>query len=132
MLMKSKSAIFKSRLYVEAIEGALVPWYHYIPVSIRFTELYSLLGYFFGMRSVVHAALFAGEPVSRRNLATAMSGVAHEAQLKAVADQGAEWANKCARREDQMLYAHLLVLEWARLTADDRATQAFEMGPEDL
>ena len=124
--MQSRSAVFKSRLYIEANEGTLVPWYHYVPVSIRLTEVYSLLTYFFGARSVVHAVVDA--VVSPRTLALAMKGVAHEAELKDIADRGAEWARTCGRREDQLSYAHLLVIEWARLLADDRATQGFSMG----
>ena len=117
-LMRSRSAIFKSRLFVESNEGTLVPWYHYIPVSIRLVEVPSLLTYFFGARSV------AGS----RDLA--MTGVPHDAQLKLIAERGTKWAEKCARGEDQLSYAHLLVLEWARLLSDDRETEGFVLAPE--
>ncbi|ORY68078.1 hypothetical protein BCR35DRAFT_269931, partial [Leucosporidium creatinivorum] len=94
-LMQSKGAVFKAHSFKEAVEHSLIPWYHYIPVSVRLTELPSLLGFFFG-------------------------AVDHLEELRAVAEQGQEWARKCARKEDHMLYAYLLVLEWGRILQEDR------------
>lgn len=127
-LMRSHSAVFKARLYKEAIDGVLVPWYHYVPVSVRLTEVYSLLGYFFGARRAVHTALDEGLPLSESTVAKAMRGVAHEADLKRIAERGREWGKKCARKADAMSYAHLLALEWARLLDDERDNLNFVLG----
>ncbi|KAM0746607.1 hypothetical protein T439DRAFT_329713 [Meredithblackwellia eburnea MCA 4105] len=125
-LMRSQSATFKSRLYIEANEGLLIPWYHYVPISVRLQEVYSVLGYFFGVRQVVNAILDLGKPkLSERTIANAMRGVAHEVELKKIAERGADWARDCARKEDQLSYVYLLVLEWARLLSDDREKASF-------
>lgn len=129
-LLRSRSAVFKSRLYLEALDDGLVPWYHYVPVSVRLDELYSLLGYFFSARSVVAAVVETGEKVGRRELEKARKGVEHEEELRRIAEQGREWGTKCARREDAMSYAYLLALEWARLQSDEREGLRMEEGEE--
>lgn len=121
-LMRSHSAVIKSRLFIQALDDTLVPWYHYVPLSVRFSELYHLLSYFFGLASVPALATAQGlSPApSPDALAAIRRGVAHEADLFAIAERGREWANRCARRDDALVYVYLLVLEWARLCADDR------------
>ncbi|KAI5479952.1 capsular associated protein, glycosyltransferase family 90 protein [Pseudohyphozyma bogoriensis] len=110
-LMGSKSAVFKSRLFIEAMEDSLVPWYHYVPVSVRFTEIYDLLGYFFGGARSVSKVGELGIKMGEGELRKATEGVSHEEQLKRIAERGAEWSKKCARREDMMSYVHLLTLD---------------------
>lgn len=129
-LLRSRSAVFKARLYLEALDDGLIPWYHYVPVSVRLSEMYSLLGYFFSARSVVAAVVEAGEKVGKKELERAVKGVAHEEELREIAEQGREWGMKCTRREDAMSYAHLLALEWARLQSDGREGFRMEEGEE--
>ncbi|KPV71643.1 glycosyltransferase family 90 protein [Rhodotorula graminis WP1] len=101
-LMRSRSAVVKSRLFTEALDDTLIPWYHYVPLSVRYTELYHVLAYFFGL-AAVPAALYK------------------------VAERGRTWATECARRDDALVYVYLLVLEWARLCADDRESDAWNL-----
>lgn len=110
-LMQSRGAVFKAQLFKEAVGHGLVPWFHYVPVSVRLQELPSLLGFFFGVGGVEREG--KGEDKASR-------AVGHLDELKTIAEQGQEWAKKCARREDHMLYAYLLALEWGRLLSDDR------------
>lgn len=133
-LMKSKSAIFKSKLYMETFDASLIPWYHYIPVSIRFTEIYNLLGYFFSARNIVKEIVSTGKipkSFSTTMLQAAVRGVPHEAELKRIAEQGTNWANECARKEDMASYMHLLALEWSRISSDDRESNGFLLAKEE-
>lgn len=129
-LLRSRSAVFKSKLYLETFDSSLVPWFHYIPVSVRLTEVYNLLGYFFSARNVVREIISSGRLPSSltvEQLKAAIEGVPHEAELKRVAEQGTQWAKECGRREDMASYVHLLALEWSRLCSDERDQAVFVM-----
>lgn len=121
--MQSKGAVFKAHSFKEAVEHSLIPWYHYVPVSVRLAELPSLLGFFFGVKDAVARAVGVeseGAVVGKKARKSAEAAVDHLEELRAVAEQGQEWARSCARREDHMLYAYLLVLEWGRILREDR------------
>lgn len=115
-LLASRSAVLKARMFVEVFDEGLIPWFHYVPLSYRMGELYSILGYFFGVRGVDGAAK-AGIKGARK----------HDDELKTIGKNGAEWAWKCARREDAISYSYLLALEWGRLTSDKRREMNFLM-----
>ncbi|GAA5977769.1 hypothetical protein JCM10908_005088 [Rhodotorula pacifica] len=127
-IMESRSAVVKSRLYIEALDDALIPWYHYVPLSLRLTELYHLLAYFFGLAPVPRLAEEQGFPApSRRDLDAIRHGRAHEEDLFRIAVHGREWAQQCARQDDALIYVYLLALEWARLCADDRESDKWSL-----
>lgn len=127
-IMESRSAVIKSRLYIEALDDALIPWYHYVPLSLRLTELYHLLAYFFGLTPVPRLAEEQGFPApSMRDLDSIRHGRAHEEDLFRIAVHGREWAQRCARQDDALIYVYLLALEWARLCADDRETERWSL-----
>lgn len=118
------SAVVKSTLYIEALtQSSLIPWYHYVPLSIRYTELYPLLGYFFSSRSVDEtitkddrrAALGLKDALKRSR-----RSVDHDDELKAIAEQGAEWARTCSSEESAVVYLYLLLLEWGRVSSPGR------------
>ncbi|GAA5864865.1 hypothetical protein JCM3774_004254 [Rhodotorula dairenensis] len=127
-IMESRSAVIKSRLYIEALDDALIPWYHYVPLSLRLTELYHLLAYFFGLAPVPRLAKEQGFPApSHTDLDSIRHGRAHEEDLFRIAMRGREWAQRCARQDDALIYVYLLALEWARLCADDRDTDKWSL-----
>lgn len=129
-LMRSKSAVFKSKLFIETFDESLIPWFHYVPVSIRLTEIYNLLGYFFSVRNVIREIISSGgTKLSLTQLKGAIDGVPHEEELKRIAEQGTDWAKDCARKEDMTSYMHLLTLEWSRLIGDRE--EVFIMGEYD-
>ncbi|KAK4046172.1 hypothetical protein OIV83_006281 [Microbotryomycetes sp. JL201] len=115
-LMRSRTAVFKAGLFREAMSHSLVPWYHYVPVSVRLTELPSLLGYFFGVDSVQSFIRASGKGQITSKLGRARP---HDDQLKLIGERGRRWASECGRREDMMLYTYLLALEWARILHRD-------------
>ena len=44
----------------------------------------------------------------------------HEREGARIAENGREWANRVLRKEDMEIYFFRLLLEWGRLTDDDR------------
>lgn len=125
--MQSRSTVWKAHSFREAVEHSLIPWFHYVPVSIRGEELYSLVGFFFGAEEggEEENGVEKGGRWSRDKRKRRRRVKGHDEELKKIGEQGREWAGKCARREDQMLYLYLLVLEWARLVRDDRTELGF-------
>lgn len=124
--MRSKSAVFKSRMYIEAMtEETLIPWFHYVPVSVRYTEVSSLLGYFFGVKGVLERVASLGEGLGWREMRKAEQAVAHDEELRMIAERGSQWARNCGKKEDMESYAWLLALEWARLSSDERLEMNF-------
>lgn len=125
-LMRSRSSVWKSRLYREAVEEGLVAWYHYVPVSVRFTEVHELLGYFFGVKGVKRRLVAEGEgELGDDGMGEASEG--HDEQLRTIAERGSRWARRCGKKEDHESYAWLLALEWARILSDERDEMVFEM-----
>ncbi|GAA5825479.1 hypothetical protein JCM11251_007003 [Rhodosporidiobolus azoricus] len=120
-LMQSRSAVVRSNLFYSTLDDTLEPWYHYLPLSLRLSELYNLVVYFFGASSSLpHISSQGFPPPSASTLQAVRTSEAHEEELWKVAERGREWAQKCARpREDSLVYAYLLTLEWARICAED-------------
>jgi hypothetical protein len=98
-LLASKSAPLKQTLFREWHDERLVPWMHYIPVSLSMEELPELV--------------FLPSTDSGRQRA------------KEIAEQGREWYIKAFREIDLGIYVYRLLLELARL--QDPAREA-ELG----
>ena len=108
-LMQSNSAVLRSRLFAAWTDDTTVPWFHYVPLSVRMDEAWPLL-----------------EHVLAPAQADALEGIAREGQ---------RWARTRARKDDMVLYAYRLVLEWARMTHDGRDRGAMDFvgsGPVEL
>ncbi|ORY83578.1 hypothetical protein BCR35DRAFT_290594 [Leucosporidium creatinivorum] len=124
--MASSSAVILSRFRQTALEHTLRPWFHYVPLSLRLSEFYSLLAYFYSPRATFpliadsKRRFEGGGRQVVRELGRASRAVVHEEELKVVGSRGAQWASKCARREDGLVYLALVVLEWSRLMHDGR------------
>jgi hypothetical protein len=94
-LLASRSTPLKMTIFREWHDDRLVPWYHYIPVSLGMEELPEL---------VMH-------------LTTTESG---QRRAKEIADQGREWYLKAFRDVDKTIYLYRLFLELARLEDPER------------
>jgi hypothetical protein len=101
--MQSKSLVFKSALFREWFEGRLTPWYHFVPIDLRLHDLWSIMAYFGGWQ----------EDGGR-------TWVGKEKEAETIAMQGRDWTNKVLRKEDMEIYMFRLLLEWGRLTDDNR------------
>lgn len=94
-LLRSKSAVIKQTLYKEWHDDWLIPWVHYIPLSMDLNDFPEMVRY------------LTQEP---------------EGQTlgKKVADEGRKWANTVLRKEDMKLVFWRLMLEYARVLDDNR------------
>ncbi|KAK4443229.1 glycosyltransferase [Podospora aff. communis PSN243] len=93
--LASKSAVLKQTLFREWHDDRLVPWVHYIPVSMGMEELPELVLW----------------------LTSTELG---QARAKEIADNGREWFEQALRPVDRAIYLYRLLLELARLQDPQR------------
>lgn len=62
----------KTTAFHEAFSDWLIPWYHYIPVNYDYSDMFSVLLYFFGLDQSDQQA--------------------HDEELKVIADRSRDWA----------------------------------------
>ncbi|KAK0387640.1 hypothetical protein NLU13_3885 [Sarocladium strictum] len=89
-LLASRSTPLKLTVFREWHDDRLVPWYHYIPVSLGMEELPELVMY-----------LTSTESGKRR--------------AREIAENGRDWYSKAFREVDMTIYLYRLLLELARL-----------------
>ncbi|KAI1258922.1 glycosyltransferase family 90 protein [Xylariaceae sp. FL1019] len=89
-LLGSNSVPFKQTIFREWHDDRLVPWVHYIPVSLGLQEVPEMVHY----------------------LAETESG---QLRAREIAEQGKEWYMAAFREVDLAIYMHRLLLELARL-----------------
>ena len=116
--LQSRSLPFRMGLFRTWYDSRLTAWAHFVPVDIRLHGLFSTLAYFTGTNGVKGAKTLKGR-------------VGMEKRLKAgqaIADRGRDWAEKVLRKEDMEIYLFRLLLEWGRITDDERDNLGFVMG----
>lgn len=96
-LLKSKSAVIKQTIFKEWHDGHLVPWVHYIPLSMDAEELPEMMRFLTQDRR--------GRQLGKR-----------------IARESRSWANITLRKIDLQLAFLRLLLEYGRLMSDDRDT----------
>lgn len=89
-ILASRSTPLKQTILREWHDDRLVPWVHYVPVSLGLKELPELVTY-----------LTSSKP--------------GQARAKLIADQGREWFGRAFREVDFTIYLYRLLLELARL-----------------
>jgi len=94
-LLASNSVPLKQTILREWHDERLVPWVHYVPVSLGMEELPELVMY----------------------LTSTTKG---QQRAREIAEQGKEWFGKAMRVEDQSVYVYRLLLELARLQDPER------------
>lgn len=113
--LQSHSLPFKAALFREWWDDRLTPWLHFVPLDLRGQGFWATLVYFMGLDGMIGG----------KNVMVP----AHDKQGEFIAEQGREWANKVLRKEDMEIYMFRLLLEWGRLTDDNRDELGF--GVED-
>jgi hypothetical protein len=88
-LLRSTSAVMRQSIFREWHDERLVPWLHYIPLSMDMSELAEI-------------TRFLLEDDAGMNI------------MKLIADAGREWSKKVLRKEDMQIYMFRLLLEMAR------------------
>lgn len=104
--LQSKSLPFKTALFREWYDDRLTAWRHFVPQDLRLHGVWSTLAYFAGVRG----------DVDGKNL----SMESHLKEAEMIAEEGRTWAGKVLRKEDMEIYFFRLLLEWGRLTDDNR------------
>ena len=112
--MRSDSLPIKSTIWNEWFDQRLFPWVHYVPLSLRYQEIYSLLLYYGGSRKFLSAN--RGDEYLP----------AHEEEAELIADSGRSWANRAIRAKDMDVYTYRLLLEYGRLLRDDRDSLGYD------
>lgn len=99
-LLMSKSAVLKQTLYQEWHDDWLIPWFHYIPISMDLRDFPEIVRY------------LTQEPDGR-------------ALGARIAKNSFDWSRRVLRSEDMRLVWWRLMLEYGRLVNDDRDKMSF-------
>ena len=114
--LQSRSVAMKGGLFRQWSDRRLTSWLHYVPLDVRLHDVWSTLAYFAG--------------VNIKDPETGKSKILmerHDVQGKWIADEGRKWANQALRKEDMEIYFFRLLLEWGRLTDDNRDLLGFKI-----
>ncbi|ORX37296.1 glycosyl transferase family 90-domain-containing protein [Kockovaella imperatae] len=98
-LMRTNSLVIKTSLFTEWFQPHLIPWFMYVPAKLDFSDLPDIL------------AFFRGSPKH--------PDMGFDETAKAIAKNGQCFAQRMFRLEDLQAYMLRLLLEYARLAADD-------------
>jgi hypothetical protein len=112
--LRSTSLPIKATIYSEWHDSRLVPWLHFVPMENSFVDAYGILDYFIG----------TGRDFETGNGTTVVEG-AHDEEAKTIAMAGKSWAEKVLRREDMLIYVMRLLMEYARVSDDQREKLGF-------
>ncbi|ORY27899.1 glycosyl transferase family 90-domain-containing protein [Naematelia encephala] len=112
-LLTSGSVIIKATIFPEWHSDKLIPWYHYVPCQIDYSDLPSILSF------------FIGPPDS------GSKDAGHDHLAEQIAAQGLRFAEEHWRWEDLQAYMLRLLLEYTRLLQDDRSSWNYVYDPAD-
>ncbi len=104
--LQSRSLPFRTGIFRSWWDGRLTAWKHFVPVDVRLHGLFSTLIYFMGAASTSGSV----EGIMKENVAAG----------EEIAEAGRLWSERVLRKEDMEIYMFRLLLEWGRLTDDDR------------
>ncbi|SCZ88022.1 BZ3500_MvSof-1268-A1-R1_Chr2-1g04138 [Microbotryum saponariae] len=97
-LMLSNAAVVKATIFPEFWTDWAIPWLHFIPMQVDYSDMWDILAFFRGGIN--------GEG-------------AHDALGKQIAMAGKEWVRSCYRWADLEAYQFRLMLEYGRLYNDE-------------
>ncbi|KAH9449073.1 hypothetical protein MJO28_010199 [Puccinia striiformis f. sp. tritici] len=108
-LLQIGTAVVKQTIYREFYSDWLVPWVHYIPLSVEGDELYNVWNYFLGKDNGVFM-----EKQKQLNK-DGWKMINHEKTLKQIAHEASKWSKANAREIDWEIYSYRLLIEWNRI-----------------
>lgn len=109
--LQSRSLPFKTALFREWYDDRLTAWRHFVPLDLRLHGVWSTLAYFAGVNGKMNGR--------------EMHMGAHLKEGEMIAEEGRKWANQVLRKDDMEIYFFRLLLEWGRLTDDNRENLGF-------
>lgn len=98
----STSLPIKATIFREWHDSRLIPWKHFVPMDNRYMDFYGILQYFLG---------YEGEKFRVEG---------HDKEAERIAMEGQKWAERVLRSEDMQIYVLRLLLEYARVSSDER------------
>ncbi|KAL7813882.1 glycosyltransferase family 90 protein [Trichoderma aethiopicum] len=104
--LESRSLPYRAAFFRTWYDERLQPWLHYVPVDFRLGS-----GFWSGLE------FFIGSADDKDGEGPAMA--------RKIAEQGREWAQRALRKEDMQVYMFRLLLEWGRITHDERERLGF-------
>lgn len=107
--LKSLSLPIKSSIFTEWHDDRLIPWRHFVPMSAEYQEWWGLIQYFLGYQGEEGEVTIPG----------------HDEVAEKIARQGSEWSRHIESRPDVLVYFYRVILEYARICADDRVQMGF-------
>ncbi|KAJ5498643.1 Lipopolysaccharide-modifying protein [Penicillium expansum] len=116
--LHSRSLPLKTGLFRQWFDSRVTSWLHFVPVDIRLHGLWSTLAYFAGVPATAS---------EERGPDSQMRMKAHDEQGKWIAEEGRKWASTALRKDDMEIYFFRLLLEWGRLTDDQRDVLGFRV-----
>ncbi|KAJ5688632.1 hypothetical protein N7462_003024 [Penicillium macrosclerotiorum] len=117
--LQSRSLPLRTGLFRQWFDSRIVSWLHFVPVDIRLHGLWSTLAYFAGVPNPNAEDLLDNKPPMRME--------AHINEGWWIAEQGRKWAEIALRKEDMEIYFFRLLLEWGRLTDDQRDVLGYKL-----
>ncbi|GAA5894159.1 uncharacterized protein JCM6883_003736 [Sporobolomyces salmoneus] len=97
-LMLSNAAVVKATIFREFWTDWAIPWLHFIPMQVDYSDMWDIMAFFRGGIN--------GEG-------------AHDHLGKEIASAGKEWVKECYRWADLEAYQFRLMLEYGRLYTDE-------------
>lgn len=110
--LHSHSLPFKAGIFREWWDDRVTAWLHFVPLDVRGHGFWATLAYFTGIDGLVKGRQVLVAP--------------HTGEAQRLAESGREWAAKVLRKEDMEIYFFRLLLEWGRLTDDQRADLGYD------
>ena len=93
----SNSLPIKATIYKEWHDERLVAWKHFVPMDNTYMDFYSIMEYL----------------------------LTHDSKAAKIAEEGRHWAERVLRKEDMVIYAYRLILEYARVSDPQRENMGF-------
>ena len=107
--LQSLSVPIKATIFREWRDSRLVPWRHFVPMSNEFQEWWGLMEYFVGYKGAANETSVLG----------------HDLVGQRIGQFGSDWTHRVERKEDMVLYFYRVILEFARICAEERVELGF-------
>ncbi|KAF2637174.1 hypothetical protein P280DRAFT_458292 [Massarina eburnea CBS 473.64] len=112
--LKSKSLVYKMSIFREWHQEWLIPWVHYVPMSLIGDEHLDLVHWFSGGKAPKAGA--KGKDDNKGGNGDSEG----EKKAREIAERSTEWAAKVLRNVDFETWFFRLLLEYGRIIDDDR------------
>ncbi|PRP74422.1 capsule-associated protein CAP1 [Planoprotostelium fungivorum] len=128
-LLRMGGTVLKSQIVYEWFTSSIVPWYHYVPMNIRFSDTYDIITWFEGFKSLfsqrgpdielkeavrmLDARGDAGREAAER--AVALAARPHLEEAETIGERGMEFAAGNLRQVDTVVFFYRVLIEWEEM-----------------